>query len=76
MITLEHIKDYIIDKVLILPECNNLGLVYFKEGQYLSFIDDIKYYEQAKANPSIKALLWDSKIELPDVDLPIKIIKT
>ena len=76
MISLYPIKDYLLEDVITLPDCDELGLVYHENGKYLTFIDDIKYFEQAVLNPCIKAILWDSRLNELNTKSDKTIIKT
>jgi acyl-[acyl carrier protein]--UDP-N-acetylglucosamine O-acyltransferase len=71
---LEPISSYLVEKNIMAADADELGFVHWEGHRFLSLVGDPKFFETAKNNPFITAVLWDSKNPLPDESFGKQII--
>ena len=75
MLDLRSIKDYLVDDIEIVDEADELGFVISHGHRFLTFIGHPKFFDEARQNSDVKAVLWEDKFPTPEDSGRIKIIR-
>lgn len=75
MISLDPIKDLILDGTSEIDVSDELGFVVSRGRKFLTYITSLEYAELANSNESITAVLWDSSLGFPVKEYDFKIVR-